>query len=593
MKKLLSIQLPPPRFSFQEKLANIPLAAGFIAQAISDDVKRSFDTEILPNDVTDIFADSGLAEHIVQRNPDVLMLTLYLWNAKRSLALASRVKQMLPHVRVIVGGPEVTFDQEWLLKNSVIDVGVVGEGESRISDILESLYRSNCQNPAPGTFVRNAEHILCNRDEPASYNLTNCKDPYTLGLITPESWEKLYVETARGCRFRCRYCYYHKAFSAVKIHPKAEYEAALSHAYKRDAVTQEIYLMDPTFNALPHFREVLSFLVKLRKKKDIALHAELRADLLTKEDVLLLKNAGLKSAEVGLQSIHKDVLKIAGRSHDLDKIERGIHLLKSSGIQVITGVIAGLPGDSPQGFLETLSWLKEKETYDVVHPFVLSILPGTDFRFQAKKLNIEFDPEPPYFVRSTPTFSWSDIETSLQIFENMFSQCLNVIEIPALENMNDDNASSVFKATHLQKWVCKLDEKEVFASELPYVIKWATDPFIIVFRSSVLTEGTEEAMSKILKTFLQENPYCVLDVVIEFPKPPKKSFFLKIVQESAMMQHYLNRFFEPLYGKGRVLTINFTLLLTGTYNQDEKASIETDYEPFAAVSWKTEKKTRG
>ena len=86
---------------------------------------------MLPTSITDVFADAGLAAAVARRRPALVAMTLYVWNVARSLFLASNIKRHAPGTRVIVGGPEVTPDNAWVVHHPALDAGVFGEGESR------------------------------------------------------------------------------------------------------------------------------------------------------------------------------------------------------------------------------------------------------------------------------------------------------------------------------------------------------------------------------------------------------------------------------------------------------------------------------
>ena len=178
----------------------------------------------------------------------------------------------------------------------------------------------------------------------------------------------------------------------MREHPVGSIDEVLDFAYSEDSGVNEIYLMDPTFNVGPGFKRLARSMAERRNLRQVALHTELRADLLTPEDVILLKAAGLVSAEVGLQTVNPAALKQAGRTGDPEKVARGVALLKEAGIEVTTGIILGLPGDTPEGFSATLEWLKRTGAYSVVHPFVLSVLPGTDFRARSGKPRNKISP---------------------------------------------------------------------------------------------------------------------------------------------------------------------------------------------------------
>ena len=136
MLSVLLLQLPVPN----NPSANIPLAAGYLkAWAHKQGLLDRVAIEILPRDLADRAGDALLVREIVRRQPDVLGISLYTWNSERSLWLASIIKQQLPSVIVIVGGPEVQRNNAWVLQHPAVDVAVEGEGEQTFGAILERL----------------------------------------------------------------------------------------------------------------------------------------------------------------------------------------------------------------------------------------------------------------------------------------------------------------------------------------------------------------------------------------------------------------------------------------------------------------------
>jgi radical SAM superfamily enzyme YgiQ (UPF0313 family) len=72
----------------------------------------------------DIFAD------IIKSDFDVVAFSCYIWNVEKTLEVAGRIKALRPDVKIILGGPEVSYDaEELLLKNTFIDFVLGGEGE--------------------------------------------------------------------------------------------------------------------------------------------------------------------------------------------------------------------------------------------------------------------------------------------------------------------------------------------------------------------------------------------------------------------------------------------------------------------------------
>ncbi|MGO9567994.1 MAG: B12-binding domain-containing radical SAM protein [Desulfomonilaceae bacterium] len=574
------MQLPPPRFSFEESPTNIPLAAGFVVAALEALNPQRILAQILGPEIMDVFADQGLAGKVADRRPDVAAMTLYVWNVERSLFLASNIKRRLPSTIILVGGPEVTPDNKWVLEHPAVDAGVFGEGESRIGPVLEALREHQRPLGIPGTFFKDSGGVHVNEELARPWNLESCPYPYLDGRIGPSRDGTLFLETVRGCPFRCRYCYYHKAFHGVRYHPSASVEEVLDLAYARDSGIKEIYLMDPTFNARPGFRNLLVSVTRRRDQKDLRLHAELRSDTLTRDDVRLLKEAGLVTAEVGLQSVNPAALRAAGRDVDPDKVSRGVTWLKEADIDVTTGIILGLPGDSPEGFSGTLEWLKRTSAYSVVHPFVLSVLPGTDFRARATDLGLRYDPRPPYYVRSTETFPEAELRPALLRCEHVFDMELDYISPPSLVDAGPGLFTTLDEADYVNKWIVNPEHAQ-WQSVLSGVIQKATDPFIIWFRGRY----REPAMLTMLQEFSEANPHAVLHVVLDFGDLPPLLFFDRAIERAAHPGLFLNRSYQPLYLEGEVVSINFTIVLPDPGQPEERERMASDYLSKASVVW--------
>ena len=137
-KKLRLVQLPVPPPAALAATGNVPLAAGCLGVATRvHGFSERVDVEVVAPSITDGTGDTRLAELISADEPDYLGLSLYLWNVDRSLHLAREVKRRSPRTKVLIGGPEVSRDNGWLLKEPGFDIAVAGEGEEALAEILE------------------------------------------------------------------------------------------------------------------------------------------------------------------------------------------------------------------------------------------------------------------------------------------------------------------------------------------------------------------------------------------------------------------------------------------------------------------------
>lgn len=584
MKEVVFLQLPPPKFSLREVPTNIPLAAGFLVSALKISQPPAIQPRILPPDIMDLLADQGVIEAVVERNPSVVALTLYVWNVMRSLYVASEIRKRLPSVSILVGGPEVTLDNEWLHGHPAVDAGVLGEGESRISRALELLVNGLPPADLPGTFWKSAHggiHVEASQAPP--FDLASIPYPYLDGSIRPSRDGTLFLETVRGCPFRCRYCYYHKAFQEVRAHPWESVQKVLDFAYESGSGVREIYLMDPTFNSRPRFRDLLRSIIRRRSGDVPVLHAELRADLLSRQDVALLREAGLASAEVGLQTTNGEALQVAGREGDPANTARGIVLLKESGIEVTTGIIIGLPQDTPEGFSATVDWLKRTGAYYVVHPFVLSVLPGTDFRHSASQLGLRYESRPPYHVVETPTFPASEIRTALLTCEDAFDMELDHIPVPSLVDRGVGVASEFDHTSCVTKWIVD-PLRDEWKQALPRIMRLASDPFTFWLRGSGGAQAEKAALG-MLGSFAQANPHTVTIVIVELDRLPSSGFFQQIVDVMGQPAIYANSSLRPLLEEGEVVTPILVLVVPDPGRSRARNRLKEYFSPSPVVVW--------
>lgn len=194
--RVLLVQLPVPN----NPSLNTPLAGGYLkayasAQGLDDVAEIAF----LPRFLTDHAGDAVLVDAIVARQPDLLGVSLYTWNSERSLAIVQRVKDRLPELRVLVGGPEVQKDNLWVLEHPAIDVAVIGEGEQTFVDLLRlwnareqsnnlfiPLLSGTATSPLeqiPGIAYRHEGTIHFTPDRVALSDLSVVPSPYLSGYL--------------------------------------------------------------------------------------------------------------------------------------------------------------------------------------------------------------------------------------------------------------------------------------------------------------------------------------------------------------------------------------------------------------------------
>ncbi len=109
--------------------------------------------------------------------------------------------------------------------------------------------------------------------------------------------------------------------------------------------------------------ELWGQLEKAQRKNEKAKHRivgmsfETRPDYVDKKEVIEMKGLGATKIELGVQSIHEDVLKLNRRDHGVKEIVSATRLLKDAGFKVAYQIMLNLPGSSPKKDIKTFKEL--------------------------------------------------------------------------------------------------------------------------------------------------------------------------------------------------------------------------------------------
>jgi len=350
-----------------------------------------------PDTTPDALASQAYS--LANNNPGTVLIvgfSLYIWNRAFLDETARIMRKRSPHAILVAGGPEASADSLGLSDSGLYDAIIKGEGESAIIEFVAEILERKTGYKLP-TLRPTKTCIISGTPE----DLSTLPSPWEDGTLDCSTTESAVWELARGCPFRCAYCYESLGQKTVRHLSTEQLKKQLSW-FSQNGVCQ-ISILDPTFNIdKKRAIEILSYLRS--KTPDIHYDFEIRAEFLDKAQAHAFSALDC-SLQLGLQSSDPKVLAGIDRLFDPDDFRRKVNLLNNESVVFGFDLIYGLPGDSLDGFYKSLDFaLKLRPNH--LDIFRLAVLPGTSLGLNAAELGICYDSQPPYLVTSAP--GWTE-----------------------------------------------------------------------------------------------------------------------------------------------------------------------------------------
>ncbi|TGM77170.1 radical SAM protein [Leptospira levettii] len=514
MAKIQFLQLPVPPPSYFAATGNVPLAAASLASCLEskeDPIQGIIPSVISPED-TDSLGDKDLIDRICKEGPDFLGLSLYLWNTERSLYIAKEVKKRNPEIQILIGGPEVNEDNPYVLGEDGYDIAVSGEAEHNFRSLMKALLNKESLENVENVAYRKKDGFLSpfGIPSPANFPLTDFPSPYTTGHLLVNPKRSTYLETVRGCKSQCTYCFYPKSSQNLRTLDIKETIHLISNLKEKGA--RELVFLDPTFNHRPGFDSFLDAIAEVNSDGQMTMFAELRSEGVTPKLATKLRKAGFNRIELGLQSVNEETLKRVKRFGSPHKVAEVAKMLAGEGIDLLLDLIIGLPGDTPDDIERGIHFFLEHGLGEWVQAFPLSVLPGTSMRKDAAKEGLVYMPTPPYRIIQTPTFTPEALRDSVYFAEDLLERRLDEFPRPFLCDVAP-NKNDRFD------WYPK--DKKQSTSYFSETIERGTRHQSVWFHTDSLSKDRLEIMDVIEKK-IEAEPFCTIDFVIpllEVPKP--------------------------------------------------------------------------
>lgn len=354
-----------------------------------------------------------IVDEIYRHQPDIIAATCWLFNHEALMHITSRVKALLPHACLILGGPEFLGENEsFLRRNPFVDCVFRGEGEEEFPRWLKVWNQPKEWSTITG---------LCYLDANQQYQDNGLARVLPFDqLVSPEeseffNWSKPFVqlETTRGCFNTCAFCVSggEKPVRTLSMEAiRQRLEIIHQHGIKN------VRVLDRTFNFNPRrAKELLQLFLEFHPH--IRFHLEIHPALLSEDLKAELQQLpeGLLHLEAGIQSLREPVLEKCKRLGKLNDALEGLQFLCSlDNMETHADLIAGLPLYRLNEIFEDIRILAEFQAGEIQLES-LKLLPGTDMRRRANELGIQYSPMPPYEVLRTEDITPEELQVARRL----------------------------------------------------------------------------------------------------------------------------------------------------------------------------------
>ena len=363
-----------------------------------------------------------ILREIFKERPDILCFSCYIWNIEETIKLVQLYKSIAPTTKIILGGPEVTYDAvHWMNKIEEIDFIVKGEGEETYYQLIKHLIKGQEYKDIKGIVYReNPKNI---RENPNRELLVLDKIPFPYGKNLSNLENKIiYYESSRGCPFKCQYCL-SSTIEGVRYISLDRVKKDLT--FFINAGVKQVKFVDRTFNCdRNRTKAIVEFIIGKGGKTNF--HFEFAADLIDQELLEIFKSApiGMFQLEIGIQSTHLPTLKEIQRINNFEKIKKAVHSIKSyNNIHQHVDLIAGLPYEDYNTFKNSFNEVYNLKA-DMLQLGFLKILRGSAIESNKEKHGYKYSPFPPYEVLSNNYISYEDI-VKLKLVEEILERYSN------------------------------------------------------------------------------------------------------------------------------------------------------------------------
>lgn len=323
-------------------------------------------------------------------NPDLIGLSAMTWQYSTCLAVIGLIKNILPHVKIAVGGYHATLMSEEIAASpeaEEIDFIIRGEGEETFRRLVNALAGTDRLDTIPSLSYKQNGVLVHNEREELS-DLSRLKLPIRDHRRKTSGYHFMnfkieVMETSRGCTRSCNFCSINHMYGrSYRTYPIDRILADLDDIYYNKK-TRMIFIVDDNMVLNPNWVLRLCDAIIQKKYRNLKLIVQADCTSIAGNEAMVKKmaEAGFRAVFMGIESVSSHNLRTIEKTDIVETAKQAVEICHRHGIMVIGGLIFGLPDDDEEAIRKNYEFINDLEA-DASYCQILTPYPKTRLREQ-------------------------------------------------------------------------------------------------------------------------------------------------------------------------------------------------------------------
>lgn len=328
------------------------------------------------------------ASLIAQKKPAYVGITSTTSVIFDAAYIASLIKKELPDTKILLGGAHLSaVPTDTLEKFESFDIGVIGEGEVTIVDLIDTLEAGKDLANVKGIIYRDGDKLNITERRELINDLDSLPYPAhdLLNPKFPENYLPMFnnfirspavsAVTSRGCPSKCTFCDRTIFGNRYRFHSADYVFKYLKYLKSEYGIRDFLFYEDTFIVSRARVKDLCNLIID--SNEDFLWTCLGRIDSFNEEVMKLMKKAGCWQISFGIESGSSKVLETINKRIDLKEVEHVVHRVKKIGMRVKGLFMIGNPSETLETIMETIKFSRRIDI-DEFTCSALMPLPGSE-----------------------------------------------------------------------------------------------------------------------------------------------------------------------------------------------------------------------